>query len=49
MMDFNIALLQWPMNFFDKNTSGGAATHAQSENLDTQNKSTIKNEIISCK
>ena len=35
--------------FFDKKTSGGAATHARSENLDTQNKSTIKNEIISCK
>ena len=35
--------------FFDKKTSGGAATHARSENLDTQNKCTIKNEIISCK
>ena len=35
--------------FFDKKTSGGAATLAQWETLATRNKSAIRNDIISNK
>ena len=41
MMDINVELLQWSINFFIKKTSGGVATLA--------NKSRIKNEIVSNK
>ena len=41
MMDINVGLLQWSMNFLIEKTSRGAATYA--------NKSAVKNEIISNK
>ena len=49
MIDIKEILLQWFINFFDKKSASGAATLAWSETLATQNKSAIKNEIMSNK
>ena len=47
MMDINVELFQWAINFLIKKTSGGDATLARSETLAARNKSAIKNENIS--